>query len=138
MSSIINNETWEPFARMKSIPQRDQLIEGYCVPLDNKQFRIFVADELAGTRRGYFLKLMYEWGQDEIVNFDKQKDVFPQVTEVFKKNLPNAWVNIGRTLRCYKYIMFGKGLCNKHRALSLMHNIIADIAAISTNNKNSI
>ena len=123
---------------MKSIPQRDQLIEGYCVPLDNKQFRIFVADELVGTRRGYFLKLMYEWGQDEIVNFDKQKDVFPQLTEVFKKNLPNAWVNRGRTRHCYKYIMFGRGLCNKHRALSIMHNIIADIAAISTNNKNNI
>ena len=132
------NEPWEPFARMESLLQRDQLIDGYCVPLDGRHFRIFVADEVTGTRRGYFLKLMYEWGQDETINLDKQKDVFPQTTEVFKQYLPKAWVNRGKTRRCYKYIVFGKGLYNKHCALSLMHNIIADIAAISTNNKNNI
>ena len=127
------NESWEPFARMESLLQRDQLVDGYCVPLDGKHFRVFVANEVTGTRRGYFLKLMYEWGQDEAINLDKQKDVFPQATEIFKKYLPKAWVNRGKTRRCYKYIMFGKGLCNKHLALSLMHNIIADIVALSTN-----
>ena len=40
------NEPWEPFARMESLLQRDRLIDGYCVPLDGKHFRIFVADEV--------------------------------------------------------------------------------------------
>ena len=125
-------EQWEPFAQMKFLLQRDELIEGYCIPLDGKRFRIFVANELTGTQRGFFLKLMYEWGKDEEVNLVSQKDKFPQTTEIFNRYLPGSWINRGAKHRSYKYIVFGKGLNNQHLACSLMHTIIADIAAKNT------
>lgn len=129
------NDEWKPFARMETIWQRDDLIEGYCIPLDGKQFRIFVGNEVKRDNRGYFLKLMYEWGKDETINLDKQKADFPQTTTIFNSFLPKAWVNKGRTRRCYKYIIFGHGEANKHLALSLMHSIIASIANQNGGNK---
>ena len=127
-TSTLADGQWVPFARLETIPQPDELIEGYCIPLDGKQFRIFVADERVNNPRGYFLKLMFEWGNDTEVNLDKQQDEFPQTTKIFKSFLPKAWINRGTKRYCYKYIMFGHGLTNKHLALSLMHGIIASIA----------
>lgn len=129
------NEKWVPFARMETIKQPDELIEGYCIPLDKEEFRIFVADEKVPPRRGYFLKLMFEWGKDENINLDAQKEVFHQVTKIFEDFLPDAWINKGTTYRCYKYIMFGHGVANKHLALSLMHSIIVSIANQNGGNK---
>lgn len=125
--NVSTNEKWEPLVRMGKIAQPDELIEGYCIPLDGREFRIFVADERVKPQRGYFIKLMYEWGQDETINLNKQKDDFPQTTKVFNSFLPKAWVNQGKTRRCYKYIIFGHGESNKHLALSLMHSIVASI-----------
>lgn len=124
---------WVPFARFTTLepsPNRnDTLVEGYCIPLDGKHFLIFVAKERENidNSRGYFLKLMYEWGNDAKVDLDKQ-DEFPQAKRIFEDYLPDAWVNKGVTYHCYKYIIFGHGLTNKHLALSLMHSIIANIA----------
>ena len=87
------NENWEPFTRMETIWQPDKLIEGYCIPLDGKEFRIFVADERVNPQRGYFLKLMLEKGQDETICLDKQKADFPQTMKIFNSYLPHAWVN---------------------------------------------
>lgn len=129
------NEKWEPFARMGTIWQPDELIEGYCIPLDRRQSRIFVANEMVRPQRGYFLKLMIDKGQDVTINLDKQKAEFPQTTEIFNSFLPKAWVNKGRTRRCYKYIIFGHGETNKHLALSLMHSIVANIASQNGGNK---
>lgn len=127
----VNANTWnafQPFTSEEFAEHfRDQLVEGYCVPLNGKQFRIFVADEITGTQRGFFLKLMYEWGIDETVDI-RDEALYPDVSKVFKNYLPKSWVNRGKTRHCYKYIMFGHGLANKHLALSLMHGIIASIA----------
>ena len=71
---------------------------------------------------------MYEFGTDEVIDLDKNKNTFPETTRIFKSYLPKAWINRGTKRFCYKYIMFGHGLTNKHLALSLMHGIIASIA----------
>lgn len=123
-----NDEKWEEFARLKLIKQDDVLVEGYCIPLDGKPFRIFVGNEVKRNARGYFLKLMYDWGCDTTIDLDKRKADFPQTTEIFISFLPKAWVNKGKTHRCYKYIIFGHGEANKHLAMSLMHSIISSIA----------
>ena len=122
-----NDGEWTPFAKLTKIYQPDKLIEGYCIPLDGKQFRIFVADEKTNGQRGYFLKLMYMTGKEKDINLTTQQKDFPQTTSIFERYLPNSWTNKGSTYHCYKYIIFGKGLSNKHLALSLMHSIIASI-----------
>lgn len=122
-----NDEGWAPYAKLTGIYQPDELIEGYCIPLDGKQFRIFVADEKTNGQRGYFLKLMYMTGKEKDIDLSTQQKDFPQTTSIFERYLPNSWINNGTTYHCYKYILFGKGLANKHLALSLMHSIIASI-----------
>ena len=125
-----NASTWNAFQSFTADEFaghfRDQLVEGYCVPLDGKQFRILVADETTGTQKGFFLKLMYEWGKDTKVDL-REEILYPEATEIFKGYLPKSWINRGKTRHCYKYIVFGHGLANKHLALSLMHSIIASI-----------
>ena len=105
----------------------DRLIEGYSITLDEKTFRIFVMEELTGTRRGYILKLMLGWGDDTNVDLQKNKKEYPQTTELMKRHLPDAWVNKGKTRRCYKYIVFGHGEQNKNLALSLLKTIINEL-----------
>ena len=103
---------------------RDRLIEGYEITLDGKLFRIFVMEELTGTQRGYILKLMLGWGTDTSVDLQKQKKLYPEATDLMKRHLPDAWVNKGTSIHCYKYIVFGHGEQNMQLALSLLRTII--------------
>lgn len=94
-----DDEKWEEFAELKLIKQDDVLVEGYCIPLDGKQFRIFVGNEIKRGKRGYFLKIMYDWGKNTTIDFDKRRKDFPQATAIFNRYIPNAWSK-GDTYRC--------------------------------------
>ncbi|MCR5589358.1 MAG: hypothetical protein K6F72_07065 [Bacteroidales bacterium] len=123
------DEEWIEFAELKQIKQDDVLVKGYCIPLDGRNFRIFVGNEVKRDERGYFLKLMYGWGRDTSIDLDKQKRDFPEATAIFRRYLPKAWAK-GRTYFSYKYIMFGKGLCNKTLALLLLQSIVENCSII--------
>lgn len=114
---------------------RDRLIDGYCVTLDNEQFRIFVMEELTGTQRGFIIKLMLGWGDDTTVDLQKQQKDYPQATELMKRHLPGAWVNKGKTRHCYKYIVFGHGEQNKELALRLLKIIIDELDGMKGHKK---
>lgn len=107
--------------------RRDRLIEGYCIPLDGQEFRLFVMEERTGTKRGYILKLMLGWGNDTAVDLQRQKSQYPQAIELMKRHLPDAWVNKGKARRCYRYIVFGHGEQNKNLALTLLKTIIDEL-----------
>ena len=53
--------------------------------------------------------------------------MYPQATELMKRHLPDAWVNKGKTRRCYKYIVFGHGEQNMVLALSLLKTIVDEL-----------
>ena len=108
----------------KTPNSHDRMVEGYSITLDDNLFHIFVMEELSGTRRGYILKLMLGNGVDTSVDLHRQKFKFPEVTELMKRHLPDAWVNKGKTRRCYRYIVFGHGKQNMQLALTLLHTII--------------
>ena len=106
---------------LKKTPNgNDRLIEGYSVTLDGQLFNIFVMEELTGTKRGYILKLMLGLGDSTTVDLHRQKALYPQATELMRRHLPDAWVNKGKTPRCYRYIVFGHGEQNKQLALNLL------------------
>ncbi len=123
-------EKWVSFARMGSIRQPDDLIEGYCIPLDGKEFRLFVMEELTGTKRGYILKLMLGWGDDTTIDLQRQRKSFPEATNLMNLHIPDAWVNKGKTRRCYKYMTFGKGEQNKALALALLRTIVCELKSM--------
>ncbi len=105
---------------------RDPLVEGYCLTLDGNDFCIFVANEIVGSKRGYFLKLMYENGTDEKINLSNT-ELFPQVNAIFKTICCGLWENHGKKRHCYKYIVFGHGVKNKTIAVTIMRQIICKI-----------
>ena len=117
------------FARFRTLKptnnRQDRLVEGWCIPLDNHLFRIFVAEDR--TRRipmGYFIKLMLDWGRNHIVNFDTDGEQFPQTTAIFNTYHLDQWENHGRTIFSYKYIVVGHGNANRDNAVNLMHDIV--------------
>ena len=118
-----------PFARFHTLAptnnRLDRLVEGWCIPMDNHLFRIFVAEDR--TRRipmGYFIKLMLDWGKNHTVNLDTDRDQFPQTTAVFNTFCQVQWVNQGRTIFSYKYIEFGHDVANRDNAVNIMHDIV--------------
>ncbi|MGX8712666.1 MAG: hypothetical protein ACSW8I_03145 [bacterium] len=113
----------------KSPNSRDRLVEGYSINLDGNLFHIFVMEELTGTCRGYIIKLMLGNGDNTSVDLQREKSKFPEATGIMKRHLPDAWVNKGKTRRCYKYIVFGHGEKNMQMALVLLHTIIDELGS---------
>ena len=104
---------------------RDPLIEGYCLTLDGEEFRVFVANETVGSRRGYFIKIMYHLGLDKTVVLGDEKR-FPQANTIFRKYCKGFW-KTGRERHGYKFVFFGTEQRNKVFAITIMRQIIGDM-----------
>jgi type IV secretory pathway TraG/TraD family ATPase VirD4 len=117
--------------------KNDQLIEGYCVPLDGQEFRIFVLNELTGTKRGFILKIMFQLGTDYFTDI-RDRILFPQTNSIFRdaRYGRGDWKNKAKKdgRHCYKYIVYGHDEKNKEAALRMMYQIIIHIAEMAYNN----
>lgn len=114
--------------------KNDQLIEGYCVPLDGQEFRLFVLNEITGSKRGFILKIMFQLGTDYITDI-RDRTAFPQTNSIFRDTRfrRGDWKNQAKKdgRHCYKYIVFGHDEKDKEDALKLMYRIVIHIAEMA-------
>lgn len=105
--------------------QKEELIDGYCIPLDGEEFRVLVTKKLSGREPGYQVKVTYHWGDDIGISLDNAQ-LYPQATSIFKRYRYGEWVTEDPTRRGCKSINFGPEEKDKDAALQLMNQIVKE------------
>ena len=104
---------------------RDPLVEGYCITIDDEEFRVFVAHEIVASMRGYFIKIMYHMGLDTDVDLN-DVNRFPQTNAILRKTCKDLW-KTGRKRHGYRFTFFGTEQKDKIHAVTIMRQIVCDI-----------
>ena len=118
------------FGRITSLKpplnQNEELIDGYCIPLDGEEVRVFVARKKSGREPGYKVRIMYHWGDDIGISLDNAQ-LYPQANDIFDRHRRGEWVTEDPLHRGSKSISFGMEEKDKDAALELMHQIVKEV-----------
>ena len=121
MNNICQRDEWSPFCKLKSLKRTthtksySSLIKGYCVPINNEEFRVFVAKRVKPNRNGliYYCNLMYKLGRETNFCFTN----YPRVNEIVRDFFD--YNNNGRT----KYAYWFRYLNSEKEAINFLEEV---------------
>ncbi|MBO4599355.1 MAG: hypothetical protein J5641_01320 [Bacteroidales bacterium] len=108
------------------LSQTDELIEGYCFPMDGEDFRVYVAKRVVGPHPGYNLNITCHWGDDIGISLDNA-NLYPQANAILNKFNQGEWFNADPLRRASKSLRFGMEEKDKDAAIEMMHQIIKEV-----------
>ena len=117
------------FGRITSLKEslfpKEELIDGYCIPLDGEEFRVFVTRKMIGRNPGYQVKIAYHWGDDIGISLDNAQ-LYPQATTILQQYHRGEWEFENPIHRGCKHITFGPDEKDKDAAIQLMNQIVKE------------